>query len=107
MGVIGAISFGAGWQTHSWKTDAEKLSVIKTDIKEVDTKAVKHEDFKVKERIKYVTIYKNVDKIVQVPFYTDGNLCLDDNGLRAANAAISSTTASQLEAEVPASGVTP
>lgn len=101
-----ALGFGTGWKVHSWKTDSEvKAEEDKAEVV-ADDKAVKHEQFKEKERIRYVTITKNVDRIVKEPFYLTPDQCLDDDGLRELREAINPGSTSINAPALPASGGT-
>lgn len=97
-----AIGFGTGWEVHDWKTDAARKAEQDKAVVVADDKAVKHEEFKAKERIRYVTITKTVDRIVTKPFYTESPQCLDDDGLRELTEAIHNP--SFPASAVPASG---
>ena len=91
------LGFCSGWKVHDWKTNSEarELEVV------ADDKAEKHEQFKEKERVRYVTITKTVDRIVTKPFYLPSEQCLDDDGLRQLREAIDPSLAASA---VPASG---
>lgn len=108
LGILAAGVFGfvSGWETHSWKVDASTLKEVKVQEQVQDTAAVAHQEFIERERVKYVKVYQNVDRIVRQPFYLDGPKCLDDSGLREINTALGQA-ASQPAARVPASGPTP
>ncbi len=95
------VGFASGWKTHQWRTDSAVLKETQKTVVAQDNAAVAHEEFKAKEVIKYRTIIKKVDRIVKEPFYLDG-ACLDDNGVRAINEAISGA-ASQPSPALPAS----
>ncbi len=99
-----AIGFGSGWKVHSWKVDSADKKEQDKAVVVADDKAEQHEVFKEKERVRYVTVTKNVDRIVQKPFYIASEQCLDDDGLRQLREAINPGSTSQLAAEVPASG---
>lgn len=81
------------WKVQNWRHDSAELQ-RKEDADELkrlrerkaDVAAVGHEDFKERERVVYQTITETVDRIVDRPVYS--NVCLDDDGLRALNAAI-------------------
>jgi hypothetical protein len=93
--VAALAAFAAGWQVHVWKTDSEDLKdAQQADVRRLDnatlveSSASKVEDFKQKERIKYVYITKEVERVQATPFYAPGQQCFDDDGLRIIREAI-------------------
>jgi hypothetical protein len=90
LGVL-AIGFAAGWVTHGWKTDSQKLQTVETTVAQVDNAAEKHEAARVQIRTQFRTIYRDVEKIIDRPVYHSA--CLDDDGLRQLQRAISGDTA--------------
>ena len=90
--VAGALAFGGAWRVQDWRFDAkekerleQEAELRRMNAKRVDT-AVSHENFKERERVVYQTITETVDRIVERPVYR--NVCLDDDGVRALNAAV-------------------
>lgn len=94
--VAAALSFGGAWKVQNWRHDAMEKERIENEAelqrikaRRVDVAAVAHEVFKEKERVVYEVITQTVDKIVERPVYR--NVCLDDDGLRALNSAVTGT----------------
>ena len=86
-------AFGT-WRVEEWRHDAQEKERIEAAqetarlrARVADTASASHEDFKGKEDVVYKVITQTVDKIVERPVYR--NVCLDDDGLRSLNAAIS------------------
>ena len=114
--VVLALAAGAvgGWKVQGWRWDAERarqLEGVARDRmraeKNIDTAAAGHEGDKRGIRIKYVTITKEVERVVQTPFYAAGQLCLDGDGLHQLRTAIGPTAAAGEPARaVPAAGAT-
>lgn len=75
------------------------------EAKAIDTAVVKQETEGEKARVIYRTITRKVDRIVDRPIYRN-NLCLDDDGLRAARDALRgpSAPAAKLDRSLPGSG---
>lgn len=91
--VLLAMGFGSGYKVESWHRDSLEQAAIQKAEKQVEAEATKQaaasqalETTKEQAHVQYVTITKTVDKIVERPVYR--NVCLDPDGLRAANAAI-------------------
>ena len=93
-----AVAFAAGGATGiKWHAgiDAQKELTAKTaraekernDRRAVDMAAESHEADRVQIRTVYVKAKQEIANVVRTPFYADSQLCLDDDGLRAANAA--------------------
>lgn len=99
--VSSALAFGAGWTVKGWSVDSAESKAIKEVTQQIDTRAVKHEEFKAKEKVRYVTIKEVEEKIVDRPIYL--NQCFDDDGVRLINEAIAGTAPSQLAPALPAS----
>lgn len=88
----GAVS---GYKIESWRWGASETAAVEESAKEFKAEATqgavasgelaKQEE---KVRVEIRTVTKFVDRIVEKPFYRDGNLCLDDDGVRAINAAL-------------------
>lgn len=91
--VAAALAFTSGWKTNGWRHDSlDKERIVAAQeterlrAKTADKAAGDHESFKEKERVTYQTITETVERIVDRPVYRA--VCLDDDGLRALNAAI-------------------
>lgn len=88
-----SVAFWAGWSVQDWRRYARELNaredaaeLQRLQARGADRAAVAHEDFKERERVVYQTITQTVDRIVDRPVYR--NVCLDDDGVRAINAAV-------------------
>lgn len=110
--LVAALIFGAGATaghkvtSNAWK--AEQAEVIEKAVADYKAEAAKEnvasaktEDRKDEIRTVYQTVTKTVDRIVERPVYR--NTCIDDDGLRAVNAALSGKAepAGQSDARVP------
>jgi hypothetical protein len=91
--VAAALAFAGAWRVQEWRHDAldkERIEAANELRRErergADNAAASHEAFKENERVVYKTITETVDKIVERPVYR--NVCLDADGLRQLNAAI-------------------
>lgn len=84
-----ALAFSTGWQVRDWKADSQELKVV------VQKEAAQErwEVFMTQERIKYVKIIHNVDRVVKEPFYVSSDKCLDDAGLRLITEALTPASA--------------
>jgi len=87
--IIFLVGIATGWQTHSWKSDAQTLAVEKA-TKHVETSVskileTKLADIKANER----TIIREIPTVINNPVYH--NECLDITGLRNVNASKSHT----------------
>ena len=99
--VIFALGAASGVKVHSALTDQKELAKQQAAAKQqhlrlekIDVAATGHEADKAQLRTQFKTIIKEVDRVVQKPVYL--NVCFDDDGLRAARAAIGpAATASQ------------
>jgi len=69
--------------------DANKRE--KAEQKQANTAATRLEAAHAKTRVEFRTITKVIEKIVEKPVYRD--MCLDDDGLRAVNAALAGSIA--------------
>lgn len=83
----------SGVKIHAGLIAQRDLAEQQTGIKEqarrvdkIDAAATGHEADKARIRTEYQTIIKEVDRVVQKISYR--NICFDDDGLRAARAAI-------------------
>lgn len=100
LGIVAAASFGGGWVVKGWNVDSAENKAMKEITQQIDTRAVNHEQFKAKERVRYVTIEKEVEKIIDRPIYVTTQ-CFDDDGVRLLNDAITGATPSQSASAVP------
>lgn len=97
----------SGVKIHAGMIAQRDLAAQQAGIKEqarradkIDVAAGGHEADKAQIRTEFKTIIKEVDRVVQKPVYL--NICFDDDGLRAARAAIGpAATASQPAPAVP------
>jgi hypothetical protein len=116
--VVAALALGAaaGWKVQGWRWDADKAKQLEATARErmraeknIETASAGHEADKRGIRTRFITITKEVDRVVQSPFYAAGQpLCLDDDGLRQLRAAISpAAAASQPERAVPGAAAAP
>lgn len=95
--VIAAAIFlaglGTGWKAHVGITASRDLEAelsrqrdVLRKTEKIDTSAVQHELAKTRIETEFVTITKEVERVVEKPTYR--NICLDDDGLRVIAAAI-------------------
>ncbi len=108
--LIAALSGAGAWRINEWRhasNEKERIELEaekrKLTLRAIDKAAEGHESDKVEIRTKYITVTKEVDRIVKEPFYVDGGMCLDADGLRVIAQAIGPATA----ASIPASAVRP
>ena len=83
----------SGVKIHAGLTAQRDLAAVQAGAKErarrvdkIDAAATGHEADKAQIRTQFKTIIKEVDRVVQNPVYL--HVCFDDDGLRAARAAI-------------------
>ena len=83
----------SGVKIHAGLTAQRDLATLQAGAKEqarrvdkIDVAATGHEADKAHIRTQFKTIIKEVDRVVQNPVYL--HVCFDDDGLRAARAAI-------------------
>ena len=91
--VLAAFLFGAGWWLKGLQVKvsavAQTKAQAKADIQQAQrtSDAVQtHAQAQVQTEIRYVTVTKEVEKLVERPVYLER--CMDDDGLRAINAQI-------------------
>lgn len=91
---------GAVIERVKWEEAAAKQA--EKEAKRAASASQDREKDREKTRVVYRTITQNVDKIVDRPVYR--NVCLDDDGLRLANAALSGafTAAREPDRRLPA-----
>jgi len=95
--LAAALAFGAGWKVQAWRYDARELArevnqraVERMRRQNADTAAVAHETDKVTIKTEFVPVIQEVERVVNKIEYRD-RACLDDDGLRALNAAARTT----------------
>jgi hypothetical protein len=99
--LAGLFAGGIGtWRVEEWRHDAlakAQMEAVaekaKFDRRSVDTAAEGHEKDKAQIRTEFKTITQEVERIVHEPFYVDGGMCLDADGLRQLAAATGSAAA--------------
>lgn len=81
------------WRVQEWRHDAKDKERIEAAqevermrARTADKASSGHEIFKESERVVYQTITETVDRIVERPVYL--NVCIDADGLRSLNSAI-------------------
>lgn len=102
IGTALVLAFGAGWWLRGLKVKAATVDQTKAqaqaDVQQAQrtSEAVQaHAQAKTETEIRYVTVTREVEKLVERPVYLER--CLDDDGLRALNAQI-------LGADAPGAG---
>lgn len=101
LAAIGAalvLAFGAGWRLRGLQVKAATVDQVQSqaqaDVQQAQrtSEAVQaHAQAKTETEIRYVTVTREVEKLVERPVYLER--CLDDDGLRALNAQILGTDA--------------
>lgn len=104
LALVAALAFTHGFAYKAGRAavrnawDAEKLAISEAQAKitarrmdRIDTAAVALETDKAKIRTQFLTITKEVERVVQNPVYSD--VCLDADGVRVVNASINPATA--------------
>src|SRR5258708_28076994 len=106
---VGAAGFTGGYRGESGPAAAQRQAAIDAAIAEYKGEAEKAnaaaaalEQKKDASHVVYQTITRNVDRIVEKPVYRDR--CLDDDGLRAANAALAGAAAAAAGADAALPG---
>lgn len=106
IAIVGA--FTAGWKVESWRWGAAETAVAEASIHAIEAETAKDNTASAalvqqeeKARVVTRTITKTVDRIVEKPVYR--NVCLDADGLHAANDALAgkATTPGQPDGAVP------
>ncbi len=92
------LAFGAGWWLRGLQVKAAMVkqaqAQAQADVQQAQrtSEAVQaHAQAKIETEIRYVTVTREVEKLVERPVYLER--CLDDDGLRALNAQILGTDA--------------
>ena len=95
-GVALVLAFGAGWWLKGLQVKAATVDQTKAqaqaDVKQAQrtSEAVQtHAKVKTETEIRYVTVTREVEKLVERPVYLER--CMDDDGLRVLNAQILGT----------------
>jgi len=90
------LAFGAGWWLRGLRVKAAMVkqaqAQAQADVQQAQrtSEAVQaHAQAKTETEIRYVTVTREVEKLVERPVYLER--CLDDDGLRALNAQILGT----------------
>ena len=90
------LAFGTGWWLRGLQVKAAMVkqtqAQAKADVQQAQrtSEAVQtHAEAKVKTEIRYVTVTREVEKLVERPVYLER--CMDDDGLRVLNAQILGT----------------
>ena len=112
LAAIGAalvLAFGAGWWLRGLQVKAATVDQVQSqaqaDVQQAQrtSEAVQtHAEAKVKTEIRYVTVTREVEKLVERPVYLER--CLDDDGLRALNAQITGANTQDTGPALPNSG---
>ena len=96
VAAIFAVGAAVGSKFATSQADHDALALYESNQKitqrrldAVDAAARLHEQDKARTEELFSEIERMVIDVKQTQFYTDGNLCLDDAGLRAVNAATS------------------
>lgn len=91
--LAAAFLFGAGWWLKGLQVKvsivAQTKAQAKADIQQAQRTSdvvQTHAQAQVQTEIRYVTVTKEVEKLVERPVYLER--CMDDDGLRAINAQI-------------------
>jgi len=94
--VTGTLSASAAWKVQSWRYDAREKQrleaqqeLARLDRAKAQTASEGFEHDRAKNTIKFRTITKTVEKIIDRPVYLDQ--CIDDDGLQQLREAIRAT----------------
>lgn len=86
-GAAGGVKFHAGLiAQRDLEAEHAAAKTVARRVDRIDVAAVGLEKDKAKIRTEFLTVTKEVERVVQKPVYL--NICFDDDGLRIANAAI-------------------
>ena len=95
-GVALALTFGAGWWLRGLQVKAATVDQTKVqaqaDVQQAQrtsTAVQQHAKVKTETEIRYVTVTREVEKLVERPVYLER--CMDDDGLRVLNGQILGT----------------
>lgn len=96
----------SGWAARGWKAAADdqqrrddEAEAARLNARQVDGAAQALEVKRAATEIRWRTVVKEVDRVVETPVYR--NLCLDDDGLRLIAAEVGARAASQPAPAVP------
>jgi len=106
IAILTAALSGIGvWRINEWRhasneserkeQEAENRKLM---LRGIDKAAEGHEGDKAAIRTKYVTVTKEVDRVVTQKFYVDGGMCFDPDGLRVIEAALKPAAAASVPA---------
>lgn len=105
-GVALCLAFWCGWWLRGMQTKAAMVkqtqAQAQADVRQAErtSEAVQqHAQAKTETEIRYVTVTREVEKLVERPVYLER--CLDDDGLRAINAQILGADAPGAEPAMP------
>lgn len=94
--ALAAIFFSTGWWLRGVQTKAATVDQVqvqaKADVRQAErtSEAVQqHAQVKTETEIRYVTVTREVEKLVERPVYLER--CMDDDGLRVLNGQILGT----------------
>ena len=94
-GVFG-FGFGSAWQVQDWRHDSKVLKADqKIEVRQdenINKAQVASTQFEVKQsetKTEFKTIYRDVEKIVYRPIYT--NICFDADGLQLVTRSVENT----------------
>lgn len=95
-GAALVLAFGAGWWLRGLQVKAATVDQTKTqaqaDVQQAQrtsTAVQQHAQAKTETEIRYVTVTREVEKLVERPVYLER--CMDDDGVRVLNAQILGT----------------
>ena len=107
--ALAAIFFSAGWWLRGVQTKAATVDQVqvqaKADVRQAErtSEAVQqHAQVKTETEIRYVTVTREVEKLVERPVYLER--CMDDDGVRILNGQILGTDAPGTGAALPEAG---
>lgn len=96
IGTALVLAFGAGWWLRGLQVKAaivdQTQAQAQADVRQAErtsTAVQKHAQAKTETEIRYVTVTREVEKLVERPVYLQQ--CLDDDGVRIINAQILGT----------------
>ncbi|MDD3019275.1 MAG: hypothetical protein PHE74_13070 [Comamonas sp.] len=108
-GAALVLAFGAGWWLRGLQVKAAMVkqaqAQAKADVQQAQrtSEAVQqHAQVKTETEIRYVTVTREVEKLVERPVYLER--CMDDDGVRILNGQILGTDAPGTGAALPEAG---
>ncbi len=88
--VAALIASATTWQVQDWRYGNKERERLEAEAearkmreKTITAAATQHETAKAAESVRYRTVIKYVDRIIDRPVYT--NICIDQDGLDAIN----------------------